>query len=181
MLKDYQTLAINKVRENARDKMKVKLIYLERIVNQFGVDVEKLINQLLQSPITINFHPDRVSNNNKTVIENLLEQGQYYGQFRTGTTNVVKQLLLAVTAIYGNSGYFMSSYPDNAVDRPIYGALNILKYLDGASVRFGSCYFVLKKEIIDRCTFSYGDSSTNPKLLCTSDTFVCVLTFDRFV
>lgn len=34
----------------------------------------------------------------------------------------------------------------------------------------------MKKEIIDRCTFSYGDSSTNPKLLCTSVTFVCVLT-----
>ena len=53
--------------------------------------------------------------------------------------------------------------------------MNIFKYIDGASVRFGSCYLVLKKEIIDRCTFSYGDSSTNPTTLCTNDTFVCVL------
>ena len=108
MLKDYQNLAIKKVRENAKGKIEEDRVYLEQICNQFSVDVEKLINQLLQSPITINFHPDRVSNNNKTVIENLLEQGQYYGQFRTGTTNVVKQLLLAVTAIYGNSGYFIT-------------------------------------------------------------------------
>ncbi|HHY43191.1 MAG TPA: DUF3626 domain-containing protein [Thermoanaerobacterales bacterium] len=37
--------------------------------------------------MTINFHLDRFSNNGKIVMENLLEQGQYHGQFRTGTTN----------------------------------------------------------------------------------------------
>jgi len=33
----------------------------------------------------------------------------------------------------------------------------------------------LKNDIAKRCTFSYGDSSTNPTVLCTSDTFVNIL------
>jgi hypothetical protein len=70
---------------------------------------------------------------------------------------------------------FNDAYPDHVIDRPIYGALNTFEYIDGASVRFGSCFMVLKKHIIDQCTFSYGDSSTNPKTICTSDTFTCIL------
>nr|WP_243157539.1 DUF3626 domain-containing protein [Clostridium sporogenes] len=129
----------------------------------------------MQSPITINFHPDRLSNNNKTAIENLLEQGRYHGQFRTGTTNGGKTAFVGGDRFMWEQCLFHSAYPNNSFDRPKYGALNIFKYIDGASVRFGSCYLVLKKEIIDRCTFSYGDSSTNPTTLCTNDTFVCVL------
>lgn len=94
---------------------------MERIINQFDVDVEKLINQLLQSPITINFHPDRLSNNNKTVIDNLLEQGQYYGQFRTGTTNGGKTAFVGGDRFLWEQRLFYNAYPDNAVDRPIYG------------------------------------------------------------
>ena len=121
MLKDYQNLAIKKVRENAKEKIEEHRVYLERIINQFGVDVEKLINQLLQSPITINFHPDRLSNNNKTVIDNLLEQGQYYGQFRTGTTNGGKTAFVGGDRFLWEQRLFYNAYPDNAVDRPIYG------------------------------------------------------------
>ena len=175
MLKDYQKLAIEKVRENAKGKIEEDRVYLEQVCNQFSVDVEKLINQVMQSPITINFHLDRLSNNNKTVIENLLEQGRYHGQFRTGTTNGGKTAFVGGDRFMWEQCLFHSAYPNNSFDRPKYGALNIFKYIDGASVRFGSCYLVLKKEIIDRCTFSYGDSSTNPTTLCTSDTFVCVL------
>lgn len=75
MLKDYQKLAVEKVRENAKDKMEGHWLYLEQICNQFRIDVEKLMSQVMLSPITINFHPDRLSGNDKTVIENLSEQG----------------------------------------------------------------------------------------------------------
>jgi hypothetical protein len=148
---------------------------LEQICKQFGVDIEKLIDRVLQNPVTLNFHPDRFSNNGKTVIENLLEQGQYHGQFRTGTTNGGKTAFIGGDRFLWERRIFYNAYPDNSLDRPKYGALNIFKYIDGASVRFGSCYLTLKKEIIDRCTFAYGDSSTNPTTICTSDTFVCVL------
>ena len=113
MLKDYQNLAIKKVRENAKEKIEEHRVYLERIINQFDVDVEKLINQLLQSPITINFHPDRLSNNNKTVIDNLLEQGQYYGQFRTGTTNGGKTAFVGGDRFLWEQRLFYKAYLDN--------------------------------------------------------------------
>lgn len=37
--------------------------------------------------VTINFQPDRLSNNGKMIITNLIEQGQYYSQFITGMSN----------------------------------------------------------------------------------------------
>jgi hypothetical protein len=42
-----------------------------------------------------------------------------------------------------------------------------LNFADGAAPRFGSCNLVLKKETANYCTFSFGDSSTNPKYLGT--------------
>lgn len=175
MLNDYQKLAIQKVRERAKEKMNTYRNELERMIQPFHIDVETLVNRMLESPITINFHPDRWANHHKTVIENLLEEGQYYGQFQTGTTNGGKTAFVGGDRFLWEQRLFYNAYPEHAVDRPKYGALNVLKYWDGASVRFGSCYFVLKKSIIDRCTFAYGDSSANPAQVCTWDTFVCVL------
>lgn len=175
MMTDFQKLAIDKVRDNARSKDEECRSYLELICKRYDIDIEKLIDRVLQNPITINFHPDRFSNNGKTIIENLLEQGQYHGQFRTGTTNGGKTAYVGGNRFLWEQRLFNNAYPDNSLDRPKYGALNIFKYIDGASVRFGSCYLILKKEVMPRCTFSYGDSSTDPTTLCTSDTFVCVL------
>ena len=67
------------------------------------------------------------------------------------------------------------AYPADTLCRPKYGALNILSYLDGASARFGSCYFILKQNTLPRCTFAYGDSSSNPDTLCTAGAFWGVL------
>ena len=33
----------------------------------------------------------------------------------------------------------------------------------------------MKHSIIDRCTFAYGDSASNPSTLCTNDTFVNII------
>jgi hypothetical protein len=64
---------------------------------------------------------------------------------------------------------------DTFIHRPKYGALNIHHYLDGASPRFGSCYFALNADALDRCTFAFGDSSSNPQALGTRDAFYAVL------
>ena len=171
----YQKDAIDRVRKYAKSKYPEHIAYLEEICKPFNIDVSSLINHVLSKPVTINFHPDRFSNNRKTIIENLLEQGQYYSQFRTGTTNGGKSAFIGGDRFLWEQRIFFDAYPPEAIDRPKYGALNIFQYLDGASVRFGSCFFTLKKEVIYRCTFAYGDSSTNPDTLCTSDTFAAVL------
>lgn len=174
-MSDYQITAVEKVREYAKSKNTEYMIYLEQICKPFNIDVLSLMNQVLHKPITINFHPDRFSNNGKTIMENLLEQGQYYGQFRTGTTNGGKSAFIGGNRFLWEQHIFFEAYPPESVDRPKYGALNLFQYIDGASVRFGSCFFSLKQDVIHRCTFAYGDSSTNPDTLCTSDTFAAVL------
>lgn len=108
MLNDYQKLAIQKVRERAKEKMNTYRNELERMIQPFHIDVETLVNRMLESPITINFHPDRWANHHKTVIENLLEEGQYYGNFRPERRMGVKPLLWVETAFYGSSACFIT-------------------------------------------------------------------------
>ena len=174
VMQEYQRLALCKIRESAKKNDEANINYLQSVCAPLGIDCRVLIRRLLQSPVTINFHPDRFSSNGKTVLENLMKQGRYHGQFCTGTTNGGKTAYIGGSRFLWEQRLFRGAYPDNVLDRPKYGALNILRYLDGASVRFGSCYFVMKKEIVDRCTFSYGDSSLEPTTLCTKDTFAGV-------
>ena len=83
---NYQTEAINRVRNFAL-KNKEYQTAIKEFCEPLDVDASDLISRVLRNSVTLNFHPDRFSNNGKTIIENLIEQGQYHGQFRTGTTN----------------------------------------------------------------------------------------------
>jgi len=138
-------------------------------------DIELLANKLLYAcDITINFHPDRFSNNGKLIIENLLTDGEYHNQHKTGTSN---------GGLGGNRDswekrLFQGVYHDGdseMADRPKYGALNIHNYIDGATARFGSCFFTVKPHIVERCTFAFGDSSTDPDVMGTSRQFYGIL------
>jgi len=172
---DYQLEALKRVREYAHMKVEEHRALINDFCSQYGVETSALLSRVLLNPITINFHPDRFSNNNKTIIDNLIEQGQYHGQFRTGTTNGGRSAYFGGDRYLWEQRIFFDAYPQDAVDRPKYGALNLFRYIDGASVRFGSYFFVLKQNTVERCTFAYGDSSTNPTTLCTSDTFYSIL------
>ena len=172
---DYQKAAIKAVRDYAKAKITVHQAYMEQICMPFNINVQTLCDKILESAITINFHPDRLSNNGKTIMENLLEQGQYLSQFRTGTTNGGTGIHEGGNRFTWEQNMFFNIYPKDALERPKYGALNLFRYIDGASPRFGSCFFTLNQGVTNRCTFAYGDSSTNPTALCTSDTFVSIL------
>ena len=174
-LLDYQISAIHAVREYAKEKHASSHAFVESICKPFNVDVNILVHRVLSNSITINFHPDRLSNNGKTIIESLTTQGLYHGQFRTGTTNGGASAYIGGDRFLWEQRLFFDAYPQSSLDRPKYGALNLFRYIDGASSRFGSCFFSLKNEVRERCTFSYGDSSTNPDILCTHDTFVNIL------
>lgn len=172
---DNQKSAIEKVRAYAKTENAQHIAYLEEICSPFNVDLAILMNQILAKPITINFHPDRFSNNGKTIMDNLLNEGLYHGQFRTGTTNGDRSAFVGGDRFLWEQRIFFDVYPPESIDRPKYGALNLFQYLDGGSVRFGSCYFALNQDAVHRCTFAYGDSFTNPQTLCTSDTLAAVL------
>jgi len=155
--------------ENAqRDKEEIRKILSAASVN---ADIDLLAEKLLYDcDVTINFHPDRFSNNGKLIIENLLADGEYHNQHKTGTSN---------GGLGGNRDswekrLFQGAYHDGSsemADRPKYGALNIHNYIDGAAARFGSCFFTVKPRVVERCTFAFGDSSSDPDVMGTSTQF----------
>jgi hypothetical protein len=124
--------------------------------------------------VVVHFHPDRFAADGRTVMQSLLEHGIYRSQFETRISNG------GLTAFPGGDRdqwekrLFGGAYHSGSLvesERPKYGALDFLGFDDGAAPRFGSCHFVLKPEVLSRCTFSFRDSYLQPDDLCTSDTF----------
>ena len=113
------------------------------------------------APITVNFHPDRLVADGRTVAQCLLAEGRYRSQFETGISNG------GLTAYPGGDRdvWEQRMFPGRytgPLGRPVYGALNLAGYPDGASPRFGSCHLRLDPAVSARATFSHGDSVTEP-------------------
>lgn len=120
--------------------------------------------------VTINFHPDRFTLDQKPLLSAIAEDGYLKSQFETGTSNG------GLTAYHGGDRWvwehrvFDGAYdsaPDNL--RPKYGALNYKNYEMGASPRFGSSYFQLKPHVRERTTFCYPDSYFEPEDFAVSN------------
>lgn len=63
---------------------------------------------------------------------------------------------------------FNNAYTESAfVERPKYGALNLLKLAGGSAPGYGKSYFILKPEVKGRITFVNGDSSLQMFHICT--------------
>ncbi|MFD2768514.1 DUF3626 domain-containing protein [Micromonospora eburnea] len=128
--------------------------------------------------LTLNFHPDRLLRDGRTVAEALDQDGVYRSQFETGISNG------GLTAFPGGDRdrwegtLFGGAYQRPGVlpaERPKYGGLNLLDHVDGACPRFGSCHLRLRPEALHRATLCFGDSHTQPKDVGTLDVFEPVL------
>ncbi|MGK5444398.1 DUF3626 domain-containing protein [Micromonospora sp. URMC 105] len=122
--------------------------------------------------LTVNFHPDRLLADGRTVAEALAEEGVYRSQFVTGISNG------GLTAYPGGDRdrweerLFGGAYQAPGVrpdERPVYGGLNLLDHPDGACPRFGSCHLRLRPEVLGRATLCFGDSHLGPKDFGTVD------------
>jgi len=167
-----QIITSNAAETAQKDKEFIREL-LENV--SLDVDIDSIVHNLLNAcDITINFHPDRFSNNGKLIIENLIIDGEYHNQYKTGTSNGGRTAYAGGDRDLWEKRLFCNAYHDGELDminRPKYGALNIHNYIDGASARFGSCFFTLKSHVVERCTFAFGDSSTNPDVMGTSGQF----------
>ncbi|TDC27410.1 DUF3626 domain-containing protein [Streptomyces sp. 8K308] len=112
--------------------------------------------------LTMNFHPDRLVGD-RLVLLKMAEDGVYCSQFVTGTSNG------GLTAYPGGdrwrweSRVFGGAYDRaEAHARPVYGALNYRRASVGGAPRFGSSHFRLAAHALERATFCYPDSSTDP-------------------
>ena len=168
---DYKAIQI--IESQAAESEQSDKNEIRRILTAASVDtdIDLLVKKLLYDcDVTINFHPDRFSNNGKLIIENLLADGEYHNQHKTGTSNGG----LGGSRDSWERRLFQGAYHNGdteMTDRPKYGALNIHNYTDGAAARFGSCFFTVKPHVIKRCTFAFGDSSIDPDIMGTSKQF----------
>ena len=112
--------------------------------------------------VTLNFHPDRLIGG-RPILAAMAEDGVYRSQFATGTGNG------GLTAHPGGdrwrweSRIFAEAYDRAAAhERPVYGALDFRHKPYGAAPRFGSAHFRLTAGTLDRTTFCYPDSASEP-------------------
>lgn len=126
--------------------------------------------------VTLNFHPDRRRADGLTVAEALLGEGLYRSQFETGLTAGSRTAFAGGPRDLWEAHMFGGAYSGAAdTERPRYGGLNLMRHPDGASPRFGSCHLRLRPEVLERCTFCFGDSYLQPEHLGTLDTLRDVL------
>jgi hypothetical protein len=112
--------------------------------------------------ISLHFHPDR-DFGGMSVLASMLRDGAYRSQFETGTSNGGLTARPGGDRWHWESRLFGGAYDDAPVTaRPVYGSLNFRGRPHGGSPRFGSAFFRLRKSALDRATFCYPDSFTNP-------------------
>ncbi|WP_282037866.1 DUF3626 domain-containing protein [Saccharicrinis aurantiacus] len=171
-----QNIAIKNVSEYISKRKNKYIDMIEMILHQANIDVEVYQeyckNVKKYSQIALHFHPDRIFSEGFNVIDGMLKSGKYKNQFETNISSG------SVTAFSGGNrdnwekDIFSDAYQfAKPSERPKYGSLNLTMTEDGSSPRFGSCYFLVKPEVKERATFTYGDTYESPRELGTIDNF----------
>jgi len=174
MLTDGQVAALAHVRAAG---VRAQDAAVARIGDVADVDaICKLIRQ--HGRVTLNFHPDRLLADRRTVAAALARDGIYRGQFETQISNGSRTAFAGGDRDQWEHTLFGAAYHHVAVvaaDRPKYGSLNLLNHPDGGAPRFGSCHVRLRPSVNDRTTFTFGDSHLGPADIGTIDAFTPVL------
>jgi hypothetical protein len=128
--------------------------------------------------LALNFHPDRLAVDGRTVAEALLADGVYRSQFESGISNGGLSAFPGGDRDRWEEQSFGGAYQRLRAaphERPKYGGLNVMNYADGPCPRFGSCHLRLRPAVLARATFCFGDSHTAPTDVGTIDAFDSVL------
>ncbi len=176
-----QRAALRHVRTVALGDRPAALATIGRALAGTGVrhDREQLVAAIgREGRVTLNFHPDRLLADGRTVAEALDAEGVYRSQFETGISNGQLNAYPGSDRDRWEQRLFGGAYQRPGVrpaDRPKYGGLNLLDHPDGASPRFGSCHLRLRPEVLARTTFCFGDSHLGPRDVGTVDVVEPVL------
>jgi hypothetical protein len=144
-----------------------------------GMPVDEICGLIRQhGRVTLNFHPDRLLADGRTVAEALAADARYRSQFETRISNGRLSPFPGGDRDSWEHRLFGAAYHDGTAepaDRPKYGALNLLNHPDGAAPRFGSCHLRLRPAVNEWTTFTFGDSHLGPVDTGTADAFTPVL------
>ncbi|HEX6566925.1 MAG TPA: DUF3626 domain-containing protein [Chthoniobacterales bacterium] len=111
--------------------------------------------------IGLHFHPERLSRDHVSVAEGLLRTGIYTNQFVAGLSSGSPSAFPGGERDRWEDSLFGGAYHGAGVTpagRPKYGALDVMHYPDGPAPRFGSCFFLLRPNVVKRATFTFGGS-----------------------
>ncbi|MBE7699842.1 DUF3626 domain-containing protein [Oerskovia sp. Sa1BUA8] len=113
--------------------------------------------------IALHFHPDADLRGEPT-LGRILDDGAYLSQFATGTSNGGLTAASRGDRWRWEQRIFGGLYDDVPVrERPVYGALTLDDDPYGPAPRFGSAWFRLRRQTLDRATFAYPDSVLEPE------------------
>jgi hypothetical protein len=173
-----QLAALDHVRLHARGRKNRALEEIDSVLIMSNVArslFAQAMGQLKKNArVGLHFHPDRAGPDGKTVAQSLAESGMYKSQFETFISNGSVSAHAGGARDLWEQRLFGGAYDfenSTAAHRPKYGALDLLGHADGPSPRFGSCYFLLKPAIKQRCSFSYMDSHNDTAEKGTIDEF----------
>lgn len=171
MLTKAQQNALEYVRQIAHKRLADDLKRISVVLSaaQIRADAGDLIKAASNAAtVTVNFHPDRLIADGRSVIAAIYEDGIYKSQFETKISNG------GLTARPGGErdrweeimlGGFYQAEGVTFAERPKYGGFNLMNYTDGACPRFGSCHLRLKRSVLARTTLCFGDSNTSSELM----------------
>jgi len=161
----YHTQALEVVSAQAKLRRELARASIAAVLRAQRLDwglFEAALDRLrAQARIDIHFHPERLSVHGRTVAEGLLADGEFRNQYETGISSGSPTAFQGGARDAWEARLFGGAYhaPGAApAIRPKYGALEMLPHPDGASPRFGSCYLVLKPQVSERATFTFGGS-----------------------
>ncbi len=160
--------------------------HVRKMSNVSSKDLEEAIGQLeTHARVGLHFHPDRLDPVRRSVAGALLEDGLYQSQFVTRLSNGKLSPDPGGPRDIWENRLFGGAYGPGTerAERPKYGALALMGHADGPSPRFGSCFFLLKPAVSQRCTFTYMDSNDLPDergTLAVFDGVFCGLLIECF-
>lgn len=122
--------------------------------------------------LTVNFHPDRIGRDGRSVAAGLLARGAYRSQWVTGVSAGSRSALHGGERHRFEREFFAGAYEDidpASGEHPVYGALDLTVDDHGGSPRFGSCFLVLRPHVRARTTMCVGDTNAGPPDVGTFD------------
>lgn len=129
--------------------------------------------------LTVNFHPDRIARDGRSVAAGLLAHGAYRSQWATGISAGSRSARPGGERHRFERDFFAGAYDDvdlTSALHPVYGAWDLTLDDHGGSPRFGSCFLVLRSHLRERTTMCVGDTHAGPRDVGTFDEPWSILT-----
>jgi hypothetical protein len=122
--------------------------------------------------LTVNFHPDRIARDGRSVAAGLLAHGAYRSQWATGISAGSRSARPGGERHRFERDFFAGAYDEvdpTSAPHPVYGAWDLTHDEHGGSPRFGSCFLVLRPHLRERSTMCVGDTHAGPRDVGTFD------------